>query len=284
MRKTVYLFVFACVVGMAQVTTINSTDIVADSRTTINTNFANLDAVSGTNLILSDTYANLPAAGTAGRLFTCTDCPYSPIIDNGSSWDHFLPGDGQVTPPAIGDFSAVNSASGVTTYGGILLTAPSGGGGLRLYCKSIPSVPYTVTARIRSMLYTDASTDYSSLGLAWRQSSDGKLHAIGLQFQKTSTQFLNYISSKYTNPTTFSASYGQQSQGGFGLIGGSLWLRIEDDNTDRNLSYSSNGKTWHEFDTIGRTDFLTGDEVCLWVDTPSGSVDTTGWFLSWEEE
>ena len=74
---------------------------------------------SPSNVILSpNTFANRPAAGTAGQVYHATDSPLV-SIDNGTSWDLWLPGHGKVTPPDVSDFSWDNqgTATANNTYG-----------------------------------------------------------------------------------------------------------------------------------------------------------------------
>ncbi len=86
---------------------------------------------------------------------------------------------------------------------------------------------------------------------------------------------------KYTNSTTYSATYTSLTSGSINVF--PAWLRIEDDNTNRKCSFSTDGQNWIVFHTVGRTDFLTADEVGFFVDSNTTSLAPAMNLLSWKE-
>lgn len=225
---------------------------------------------------LSGTYASLPAASTAGRLYYPTDSIYTVLRDNGSSWDHFIDGQ-QATPPVSGDFSWVNQGSATvdTTYGGVYLEAPvSASANLRCRVKSAPSAPYTITAWFRTFFVIGTQ----AAGLCFRQSSDGKIHVFWVLHSNSNSMYL--ISAKYSSATAYSADYTARQ---VGTRPGSMWLRIADDNSNRICSYSIDGQHWIVFDTQTRTNYLTADQVGFLVDEETNTLKAGMMLASWKE-
>jgi hypothetical protein len=245
-------------------------------------------ASDGTERDLSDassTGANTTSTGAAGSE------PGSPSSGNlyfpnngfsverysGSAWAPWGP-IFPLTAPVDGDFAWVNQggASVTTTNGGIALRAPATSGtSFRIRKKSAPATPYTITAWF---LMNIVGTQLGMAGLLFRQSSDGKLHAHYLW--GNSSGILNLFSTKWTNETTLSAHYvasipfAPQSP---------VCLRIADNGTNRICSVSADGVNFITTHTVGRTDFLTANEVGFFANTQSTAFDAVSTLLSWKE-
>lgn len=71
-----------------------------------------------------------------------------------------------------------------------------------------------------------------------------------------------YYVDKWTNPNTYSGAYKQ-----FNVAANSpwTWIKLEDDNTNRKISVSRDGRNWILIHSVGRTDFLTADAVGFWA-------------------
>jgi hypothetical protein len=214
------------------------------------------------------------AAGTSGYFLKTNGASANPTWDNvgsaassqGSTSGPIFP----FTPPVDGDFAWVNQggASVATDGVGIYLLGPAASGiNLRIRKKSAPGTPYTITA---GFVLNGPGT---ACGLCWRQSSDGKL----ILFE----YFANaLIIAKYTNETTFSANYLNNSASN--LVGTCLWFRMTDNGINRICSVSMDGFHFIQVHSVGRTDFLTADEIGFWVNaTTSFNVGMT--LLSWQE-
>jgi hypothetical protein len=215
-------------------------------------------------------YGSRPAASNDGNLFLPNNSFYIER-DTGSAWASWGP-IFPVTPPIDGDFSWVNqnSASVDTTNGGVfLLSELASGVSLNLRKKAAPSTPYTITVHLLPM-HTHVTN--SGYGIGFRQSSDGKLHVLWIQ---TATIF----SSKLTNSTTFSANYVNNSFN----YAPPPFLQISDDGTNRILRYGYDGVHFSTFHSVGRTDFLTANEVFFFVDGRSTTRPTGLTVLSWKE-
>jgi hypothetical protein len=110
----------------------------------------------------------------------------------------------------------------------------------------------------------------------FRQSSDGKL-AISRYLYLTSNNLMNLTSEKFTSATAFSASYSTEAI----LTYNPIWVKVADNNTNRILSISPDGINWRDFHSVGRTDFLTADQIVFGVSTLS-ATEVNASLLSYE--
>jgi hypothetical protein len=241
-----------------------------------------LNAGSGSGGDSSHTaaYASRPASDNAGDLFLPTDGFYLERDAAGSPgswapWGPIFP----FTAPISGDFSWVNqgSSSVVTTFGGVALVGAATGIGANIVArvKSAPTPPYVITAVLHANLFAKA---FQSVGLCFRQSSDGKLHVFHMIFGSAFAM----VSVKYTSPTAFSADYTNVNV----LPDRLLFLRIADNNTNRICSVSGDGQNWVTFHTVTRTDFLTANQVGFCVSTENSATPNFApilTLLSWKE-
>lgn len=222
-------------------------------------------------------HASRPAAGNAGDLFLPNDGFYIER-DTGAAWAPWGP-IWPITPPDDGSFTWVNQASGTstTTRGGIILTRPAASGdNVTGKFKSAAATPWTVTALV---VVSAVQAAFQSAGLAYRQSSDGKIVTCGLI---TTGGLFSLVSSKWNSATSFSADYGGVTAYA-GSIGHLVWLRIGDDGTNRNFYVSTDGHTFYLVHTVGRTDFLTADQVGFFVSVNNASNAPTLTLLSWKQ-
>lgn len=166
-------------------------------------------------------------------------------------------------PPVNSDFSWVNQGSStiVDNTENVVLKADGTGAAANVVArvKTAPTVPYTITAYIQPLVW---SKPFQSYGLIFRQSSDGKLAIFDILMTDLGLTTPMIRSTKFTNPTTFSADYTTSR-----LPFCPNWLRIADDNTNRICSVSGDGENWVVFHSVGRTDFLTADQVGFGLST-----------------
>ena len=185
---------------------------------------------------------------------------------------------GPMTLPVDGDFAWINQggASVDTTNSGIYLLAPATAGVSWRIRKKSPafSPPYTVTA---AFLISPRAGSFVHFALIFRQSSDGKIVTNSMQYNGG----MKFGVHKYSSATAFDSTYAGSSD--FANPGNLLWLQISDNNTNRISRLSGDGVHWITIHTIGRTDYITADEVGF-AAMPEGS----GWdyavtLLSWNE-
>ncbi len=218
------------------------------------------------------TVAARPTADTAGKLYFPNN-GYHIFRDTGSTWASFGPVY-PMTPPDDSQFSWINQGSATVdaTRGGITLTTPASSGSfnIRLRKMTAPATPYTVTV---AYLFTVLQTTNSHAGVAFRQSSDGKLHCVG-DFQGTSNRLVGFDMSSVT---AHSATVLDQT---VGTTGGVHWIRLADNGTNRIVSTSPNGYDWIPMYTIGRTSFLTADEVGFFVNNDYSTITILSWVVA----
>lgn len=278
----------------AQLTTLGAAPSNADYITETAQAGLSAESVLGTTVVTTAAYASRQAAAKAGRIFLPSNSFYLER-DTGAAWAPWGP-IYPLTPPVDGDFSWVNQTSATvtatvsTTNGGIHLASAMATSGLnnRIRIKTAPAAPYTITAAFLVAFDpygNNAGARVFEAGLVFRQSSDGKLHTAILGYTEATNA--NYIGSrKWTDATNFSADYvnnPSQTTTPYGLV----WMRIADDNSNRIVSLSTDGANFFPFHSIGRTDFLTADQVGFMIrnDATSGSLGSGGaTLISWKQE
>jgi len=229
----------------------------------------------GGGAVTYDTYANKPAAGNPGAVFIPSDGLLLEV-DDGTKW---VP-QGLVYPdlvkPVLNDFSWINQGSAVVddSKGYIKMTQDALSGlQLRMLVKTAPSTPYSITA----MIIPDVTkSNYNSVGLVWRESSTGRV--INLGFGHGDYHFMGQ---KYTNPNTWNSNY--FAGAAFFPVDGPIFLRLTDNGTDRLMYYSHTGNYWRLLHSVGRTDFMTADQVGFYVDSENASYGVSMDLLSWKE-
>jgi hypothetical protein len=208
----------------------------------------------GGSSIEAGAYADLPAAGEDGRVYYCTDAPYV-LRDNGVTWLALAHGYPVTVPPSAG-WSWVNQQVGDTIVAtrGVqqLLLVSRAANVFTLRARAAPATPYTLTAGFRMVQWAPGAIWLGGIG--WRQSSDGKFILVGMSNAGA------VGSSDWINPTTFSDNNGFFSAGAF-FRGPEWWIQIADDGTNRKTRYGLTPLDFTEFQSEGRTTFLTADEV-----------------------
>lgn len=221
---------------------------------------------------LRTTYASRPAAGTAGRLWVATDSLLN-AFDDGAAWHEYY---GSSPVKATNGFPSTwvnqGTATSDVTKGGLFVYAPvAGGANARLLVKTAPTAPYTITIGVIPQVF---DVNFHEMGLILRDSGSGKfvslLTSVGVFAQ----------GSKWTDPNTFNSSYFSIPNH---IVEHIYWLRITDDATNRIYSISTNGIFFTPLFSVGHTDFLTPDQVGVYVDCNNATYDAAAYFVSWDE-
>jgi hypothetical protein len=95
--------------------------------------------------------------------------------------------------------------------------------------------------------------DYVHCGLLWRDSSSEKCTSFGPQHNGA----YRIMAATWNSATSF----GAEQQGVAWQSGGPLWLRLEDDNTNRNAYVSSDGYRWVKVYSVSRATWQTPNQV-----------------------
>lgn len=238
------------------------------------------EVVVGTTGITTAAYGSRQAAAKAGRLFLPSDSFYLDR-DTGSAWADWGPLFA-MTQPVDGDFSWVNQGSATvsTTNGGIYLSSP-GSASVNLRCRvKAKTAPYTITAYCAISFDDVASSPLA--GLCFRDSAGGGIVNVGLCWI---SNIISWHIGKYTNATTWSgANYVYQAHPLAATPGPGIWIRIADNNTNRICSYSLDGQNYRVLHTVGRTDFITANQVGFFVEAgSSASQNPSLTLMSWKE-
>lgn len=231
------------------------------------------------DLISTGAYSALPAAAINGRLYFPND-GVAVHRDTGAAWAAFGP-IFPLTTPIDSQFAWVNQggASVIATSDYIHLSAPaSGTANLRIRKKAAPTAPYKITMRFSPLFWVGAASAVSC-GPLWRESSSGKLISMSYQWTGSTPGPTVIGIYKWTNETTFSATYVQITA----LHQQTFCFRMEDDNTNRIFSYSTDGFNFFTVHSVGRTDFITANEVGFYVSSDHASNPAGMTVYSWLE-
>ena len=223
--------------------------------------------------ITTGTYAGKPGAPSTGDIHFLTDSFYNLLYYNGASWDHFRNGK-LLTPPNDAAFSWHNqgTASVDSTNGGAHLKVPAvTPQQIRGRIVAAPGTPYVITA---AMLPTLPGVDVHGFGLFWLKSSDGKmvtLRVVGLTYggamSVTKEGVAHYVSLRsdilVSSPLIF--------------------LRIEDDGTNRKCHFSGDGINFAQIHSVSRTDYLTADYVGWCGIMSAATLDLGVTLIHWKQ-
>lgn len=229
-------------------------------------------AVQGEIQVRRDTSTNWLASNPVlglGEIGFDSTVNRSKVGDGSTAWKSLgWATDTPFTPPPSTGWSTTTLGSTTITDNNTdrLMTIPSAAGdNHRVEYRTLsPASNYTLTVYINAVPGVLNTTVFLA-GLYLRNSVSGSLVKFGVDFRAAATSL--YIQ-KWTNPTTFSADYASISTSLVGYM--PQWLRIVDDGTNRILKISSDGLDWYTLHTVGRTDFITPDQIG-W-----GSSNSTG--------
>jgi hypothetical protein len=223
----------------------------------------------------SAAYSGRPAVSNDGDLFLPSD-GMNIERDSGAAWVPWGP-IWPWTKPVIGDFGWVNQggASATDERGALTLYDPAAANtnpNYRILQKAAPSTPYTITACFWSNFMR---INYFNVGIGWRQSSDGKLVLLRAVFNTVD----KITVTKCSGETADVADYSTIDQ----LIRNPVFLRITDTGTNRISYLSYDGYNWLTLHTIGRTDYLTPDQVLFFFSSRNASWPNYSTLLHWKQ-
>lgn len=203
-------------------------------------------------------------AGTEGQILK--------MVGGVPIWAPGLPEHRYTPPPALSTWTWVNQ--GIATAdellpGTIYLDTGVGpGANVKMLARATPATPYSIITAFTALI---TNTGYSGCGVGWRESSSGKLALANLLFNY---QF-EYM--KWGSPTAWSADYVMSRA----FTWNPVWVRLSDDGTNRTVDLSSDGVHWMNIHTVGRTDYLTPDQLVI-NGNPDGASGRAGLtLLSW---
>lgn len=225
------------------------------------------------NYTYSSAAGNEPTAN-AGDLYFPTNGFYTERY-TGTTWHQWGPLWPMVDPNAY-SWSWVNQSSAyvITSNGGVFLRGTqSSAVNIRARVKSVPTAPYQVTAAFIPLVTT---ANYSAAGLCLRDSGTGKLVLFDYLGEVNAVEV-----SKWSSPTAAVAAYATNAA--FRLLNAVFWFRITDDNTNRTCSYSMDGVNYADVHVVGRTDYITPDQIGFFVKDQNATYFPAMTVLSWKE-
>lgn len=210
-------------------------------------------ALSGSSILMG-TYASRPAAGTAGRVYFCSDGPIGQWIDDGTRWLPLLGGGNVqgVQVPAAAGFTAFNAAgASIVDYKGALkFEFPGDASGTihnHGYVIAAPSSTYWVEAavNIHSTARVSPVNPYvMGLGITVRQASTGQ----AITLQKMIDRKSNYTGLQH-------GTFSSDTVGAIDAVGVTdntyeVFVRIGvEAYGDVFLQYSRDRKDWFDYDS-----------------------------------
>ncbi|OBY91189.1 hypothetical protein A6723_024340 [Pseudomonas sp. AU11447] len=224
--------------------------------------------------------ASLPAASTAGNVSLLTDKNIL-VFDSGTSWLPWGPVNKLVAPPTSG-WSWVNQGTSAITSSAFdqVLTGGAAGAGANVVARvrTAPGTPYTITTHLKAVM---AHKAFQSYGLCFRNSTSGAMHIFDVIASDLGLTTVAIRSTKFNSGTSFNADYTTVK-----IPQMANWLRISDNGTNRICSISEDGVNWLVIHTIGRTDFITADQVGFVVGVENSATPNFAPILrvmSWEQ-
>ena len=228
---------------------------------------------NATDLALSGDQTLKLVKVASGKVMQYVDEKGSSGGGGGTNWGAVY----SLTPVVLTDFTWVNQGSASATQQGdsVYLSVTNGSGeALRILKKAAPATPYTVTAALIGIVYPNSSV--AEMGIGWRENSSGNLVVARHDYSGT-VRALSVT--KHNNTTAGVAHYVVANTAPPATV---FWWRLEDDGTNRKVYFSNDGVNFLQYHSVGRTDYLTADEIGFFVGGNSSAfVGMT--LLSWEE-
>jgi hypothetical protein len=229
-------------------------------------------------------YGSLTAAtcdGAAeGWLAAPADSYYDLLrCDGAGTWEHFRGGRKVTPPPATGWVWVNQGAATAAEAGGawhLDLPADTGGNNLRALTRAIPGgTPRALSALVEC----DLMQTGNRCGLVLRETLTGKLIFFGLARTGPVTAQAVVTVDRYDDPAAAPAAVAALAAPA-GARG--VWLRIEDDGTNRKYWISQGGLRWKLAVSESRADFLIADEWGLGGEAANAAMGPGVSLVVWE--
>ena len=226
----------------------------------------------GGSSITQGVFASLPAPGTAGSMYQCTNCPYV-FISTGAAWNAYL-GSQLAVLPSLTTFTWVNQLSATVdaSRGNIfLLSDLASGNNAHLQVTAAAGSHFTFRVAMNLLLNGPAS-QYPAGGIVMRESATGKFVVFGVNTYTT----YQLCFTPYPNPTT---SGSVTPFAAWGLLAGAPYVFFKGvyNGTSIIFSYSLSGDIDAQYITISTTavgsSFTTApDQVGFVIDNGGAAI------------
>ncbi len=223
-------------------------------------------AVSG-NLAVYD--------GTTGKLIKDGGFPVASV--------GFYPAPTALIAPVSSDFSWRNQGGAtINTTVGVFLQAPAASGdNFRIREKAVSGNHTVIAAFIPSIALSlaGAAGGNSGCGIGWNDGT--KLVVMNFVASSITTAISSIQVYKYTNVTTGSAQY--TALNWLPGVGGMIWMKIQDNGTNRICSVSNDSVNWIQVHSVGRTDFLTPSNIMYFANANNSAWPASMTLLHWTQ-
>lgn len=234
-------------------------------------------------------YASLPSCTSIlNEVYVFTDSIYNQAtcLTGQTSWIYIIDGKSKVYPAISGTWANQSTDTLSTTNGGILFQLTAGASPVSFYWIAYPTAPFTLDICGQPFGILATSLEYNtSLGI-----SDGtKIEGFGTQqnsFAPSANATIQSQLGLLTGPS-LTAGYTANIFTVMGITRSErqVCMRLNDDATNRNWSYSSNGGlTWDLAKTEGNTTFLTSTRIGIALGNPASGTPTANgyfWLTQW---
>jgi len=158
------------------------------------------------------------------------------------------------------DFTKVGTGTVANQCNSLSMVRASNAGAFSC-CAMVKATPATPFSVIMHFINYGTLAAYQGYGPCWRQSSDGKISSYIIYTGGGSFIFLR--TAKWTNETTYLGAYGADL---LDPLATTQWFKLEDNGTNRIFYMSTDGVSWVQYHSIGRTDFITANQVGFLID------------------
>jgi hypothetical protein len=155
-----------------------------------------------------------------------------------------------------------------------LQTPNASGDQVRALVKSIPAEPKRIAIWFS---HPFVISNYYQLGVVLRNSSSGAMVTWGWVNRGSSQLSVD----KFNSPSSYNANYSQSAPMAVACAGTGLAIRLG--SATRYFEYSTDGLNWIPFYSVSNTDFITPDQVGLYVNASGNGTPVSMSLLSYQE-
>lgn len=138
--------------------------------------------------------------------------------------------------------------------------------------KSVPTTPYTITALFTFL--TSFNTNYPQMNFGWRDSSSGKIHALGWNSANGAPYWV-LSAARWSSPTAYVSADAQY----YPINWPFLWLQLYDDGTGVAFRFGANGFRFRTIYSVAKSSGYLGsngyNQLCYGVSAQGASVLAT---------
>lgn len=260
-----------------------SAGVNGSKKSTLNDLFGIITAnITDKTLRFQGAAAPAVSAAGAGSIYFDSGSNKFKASQNGAAYVDLIGGSGSsfypLTPVVNSDYSWVNqdtAAITVNSAGTVILYAPPvSGDQLRCRVKAYPAAPFSVVMGFMPVI---VEANFFNCGLVIRDSAGGACASFGIGAANTGSS-INGV--KWNSVSSYNANYYSLQ---ISPYLGMQFLKYTDDNTNRIISWSADGEVFVDIFSVGRTDFLTPNQIGFMADSNNTTYGSSIAVFSWLE-